>query len=128
MKLAVVELSLVMTVLACAQPRGYITPLRDPSVITAEEIMASLASDAYEAIVKLRGNFLESRGPTSLSGRDSPLPTIFVDGMEYGPVSSLRLIPASNVAEIRLLRSYEATTLYGTGYMSGVIEVTTRRE
>jgi hypothetical protein len=39
----------------------------------------------------------------------------------------LRNIPASDVAVIRLYRSWEATTKFGAGKMGGVIAVTTRQ-
>lgn len=89
--------------------------------------MASLAADAYDAVAKLRANFFASRGRTSFRTSESTLPTVFVDGLEYGPVSMLKLIAANEIEEIRLYRSWEATTLYGTGFMQGVIAVTTRR-
>jgi hypothetical protein len=76
----------------------------------------------------LRANFLSYRGETSLNNRSSqPYPTVYVDGQPYGAIASLRTIPASQVATIRLYRSSEATTKFGTGNMGGVIAVTTRR-
>jgi outer membrane cobalamin receptor len=50
-----------------------------------------------------------------------------VDGQEYGPIGTLRNIPASEISTIRLYRSWEATTKFGTGNMGGVIAITTRR-
>ncbi|HUR91325.1 MAG TPA: hypothetical protein VMY38_01485 [Gemmatimonadaceae bacterium] len=114
---------------ACApqQPAAATRP-RDAARITQDEVDASLEGNAYDVIVKLRPNFFMSRGSTSLRpGDDARLPWVFLDGVEQGPISSLRLIPASNVGEIRLYRSWEATTQFGTGYMSGVIAIRTRR-
>ena len=116
-----------LTVAACTSARIPYAPLRDPARITEDEIIASLAVDAYDAVAKLRANFLASRGRTSFRSNESTLPRVFVDGLEYGPISTLKLIPATDVAEIRLFRSWEATTTFGTGYMAGVIAVTTRR-
>lgn len=126
MRLALSSLAVVFLLSGCATSQGASAP-RNSAIITQEEIAASLAGDAYDAVLKLRSNFLMSRGRTSLRNAESPLPTVFVDGIRHGPVSSLRVIPASSVAQIRLLRSWESTTLYGTGYMAGVIAVTTRR-
>ena len=112
---------------ACLPPGTGSTRPRDPSRITQDEIVASLAVDAYDAVAKLRANFFASRGRTSFRTNESTLPTVFVDGLEYGPISTLRLIAAIDIEEIRLFRSWEATTVYGTGFMSGVIAVTTRR-
>ncbi|HEX9220220.1 MAG TPA: hypothetical protein VF858_07015, partial [Gemmatimonadaceae bacterium] len=101
---------------------------QDNQLITEEEIEASRAPTAYDVIQKLRANFLSYRGETSFDKRKSqPYPTVYVDGQEFGPLSSLRTIPASQVATIRLYRSWEATTKFGTGNMGGVIAVTTRQ-
>jgi hypothetical protein len=119
--------SLVVTVVACAPPRSPTPGGVDTQLITEEEIDASRAATAYEAIQKLRANFLSYRGETSLNRNQSqPFPTVYVDGMEFGQIASLRTIPASQVSTIRLYRSWEATTKFGTGKMGGVIAVTTR--
>jgi len=97
-------------------------------LITEEEVKASESPTAFEVIQKLRANFLSYRGETSFNKNNSqPYPTIYVDGHQYGPLVSLRNIPASQVATIRLYRSWEATTKFGTGNMGGVIAITTRQ-
>jgi hypothetical protein len=79
-------------------------------------------------IQKVRANFLSYRGETSFNRNTSrPYPTVYVDGQEFGPIGSLRNIPASQVSTIRLYRSWEATTKFGTGNMAGVIAITTRK-
>ncbi len=117
----------LLALTACLPPANGRTHPRDPSRITQDEIIASLAVDAYDAVAKLRANFFASRGRTSFRTNESTLPTVFVDGLKYGPISTLKLIAANEIEEIRLFRSWEATTTYGTGFMSGVIAVTTRR-
>jgi outer membrane cobalamin receptor len=113
---------------ACASPQLRPVHLGESQLITEEEIERSQAPTAYDAIQKLRANFLTYRGETSLDrNKSQPYPTVYVDGQEYGSLSSLRNIPASQVATIRLYRSWEATTTFGTGNMGGVIAITTRR-
>ena len=113
--------------LACASPRPPSELAPNSQTITEEEVDAARAATAYEVIQKLRANFLSYRGETSLNRNNSqPFPTVYVDGMEFGPIASLRTIPASQVSTIRLYRSWEATTKFGTGKMGGVIAVTTR--
>lgn len=122
-------LALLLLVLgvACAPARTS-HGSADSQLITEDEIEASRAPNAYEVIQKLRANFLTYRGETSFNKSNSqPYPTVYIDGQEFGPISSLRNIPASQVATIRLYRSWEATTKYGTGNMGGVIAVTTRQ-
>ena len=113
--------------LGCTAPKTGADPA-ESHIITRDEIEASRAATAYDAIQKLRANFLSYRGETSFNKQNSqPYPTVYVDGQEFGPLTSLRSIPASQVATIRLYRSWEATTKYGTGNMGGVIAVTTRQ-
>ena len=96
-------------------------------LITEEEIVASNAMNAYEVVQKLRGNFLSDRGKTTILGRSPSKPTVFVDGMQFGEIESLRSISVSVVQSIRLYRSSEAQQRYGNGVMGGVIEVTTKK-
>jgi hypothetical protein len=113
---------------ACSAPRLGPGELASSQLITEQEIEASRAPTAYDAIQKLRANFLSYRGETSFDkSRSAPYPTVYVDGQEFGPIASLRNLPASQIGAIRLYRSWEATTKFGTGNMGGVIAVTTRR-
>ena len=113
--------------LACTTPKPGPVDVGDSRIISREEIEASRTATAYDAIQKLRANFLTYRGETSLNRNTSqPYPTVYVDGQEFGPLSSLRSIPASQVETIRLYRSWEATTKFGEGHMGGVIALTTR--
>jgi hypothetical protein len=100
--------------------------LRDP--ITAADIAGITASSAYDAVVKLRANFLRDRGINSfMTPVRSTRPVVFVDGIEMGTIHELRSIPARDVAEIRFLSSSEAMFRFGDGYLAGVIHVTTKR-
>lgn len=112
----------------CTAPQQHVGSSVDSQIITEDEIEASKAPTAFDAIQKLRANFLSYRGETSLNKKSSqPYPTVYVDGQEFGPIASLRSIPASQVATIRLYRSWEATTKFGSGNMGGVIAITTRQ-
>lgn len=115
-------LSLAACVKASNSPQGA---QRD--LITEEEIASTNAINAYEAVQKLRGNFLSDRGKTTILGKSPSKPTVFVDGIQFGEIQSLRTISASVVQSIRLYRAYEAEQRYGNGVMGGVIEVTTKK-
>lgn len=83
---------------------------------------------AADAIQRLRANFLSYRGETSFDrSKSQPYPTVYLDGQEFGPIGTLRTLPASEISTIRLYRAWEATTKFGTGNMGGVIAVTTRQ-
>lgn len=115
-------------VLACTPPRLGPGMVSNSQLITEDEIEASRAANALEVIQKLRANFLSYRGETSLNTKQStPYPTVYLDDQEFGPITTLRTIPASQISSIRLLRSWEASTKYGTGNMGGVIAISTRQ-
>ena len=116
-----------MWITACAHSPAAAGPELREDVITEEEIAKSAASNGYEVIRKLRANFFSNRGRTSVMGTSNSDPTVYVDDQAYGPISSLKTIPASQIAMIRLYRSWEATTKYGTGNMGGVIAVVTKQ-
>ncbi|MEO8193761.1 MAG: TonB-dependent receptor plug domain-containing protein [Gemmatimonadales bacterium] len=113
--------------IACAHPQSASQSSSHAEEITEEEIAASNQVNAYEVVRKLRANFLSFRGKTSLIGTSNADPTVYVDEIAFGPVSSLKTIPASQITRIRLYRSWEATTKYGMGNMGGVIAVSTKQ-
>lgn len=110
---------------------------RDRAVITAEEMATIEVATAYDVVRRLRGDFLRPRGtvsrPSTRSSGNQPTQaapsiTVFVDGVESGPIErTLHLIPATEVAEIRLYRPVDAATKYGTRHNGGVIDVITKR-
>lgn len=113
--------------IAC-HPQGTGREGPDAQIITQAQVEESGGANAYEVIQRVNANFLHDRGETSLSkARSAPYPAVYVDGQEFGPLSSLRLIPASQIATIRLYRAWEAATIYGTASGGGVIAITTRR-
>jgi hypothetical protein len=113
---------------ACSSPRLAPDTRPNPQLITEEEVLAALgATTAYELIHNLRPNFLTYRGETSFDKRTStPYPNVYVDDQPFGSISILQSIPASDVSTIRLYRSGEAMTKYGTGNAGGVIAISTR--
>lgn len=118
---------LSMGLLACVHARPEVGGDHN-SVITEEEIAASRAENAYDAVKLLRANFLSYRGKTTLSrdSTSSSLPTVYLDDQAFGPILTLRSIPAGQISAIRLYRSWEAPTRFGAGNMGGVIAVETK--
>ncbi len=50
-----------------------------------------------------------------------------MDGVAYGSIENLANLNAMSVREIRYLNATDATTRLGTGYVGGVILVTTKK-
>lgn len=117
----------VLMVVSASACRNHVSggpELAHHGPITSEELRRVGDRDTYSAIKFLRPQFLQSRGATSFS-LDSPTePEVFVDGMYYGPLGSLRTLPVREIAEIRLLTVGDAVLRYGTGHTAGVIDIT----
>ena len=54
-------------------------------------------------------------------------PVVIIDG-NRSEVDALRMLPAADIEEIRILNAGEATTRYGTGATNRVIVITTRKK
>ena len=119
---------------ACAAATSTARPVESAgrNVITAAEIVGShvevQVSDLYDAIKRLRPEFLRRR--TNMP--DSPFTEshiiVYVDGVQYGPVETLAMIPMELVSTIRYIRPAEANIRYGRAHVSGAIEVITTRK
>ena len=98
---------------------------RRSSILTAEQIAAAHAdvTTAYDAIARLRPNWLVAHGSSSLSP-GTEFASVFVDGQQYGGLSSLRNIQAYQVADFHYYDVTEAGATFGLrGGAGGVIDV-----
>jgi len=122
----------VAAIIGCAPASGTSGPSRIPAVprkagfLTAMEIVAANADDvtAYDAIARLRPNWLNPHGVSSFDPRGNEFAIVFVEGQQYGGLSSLNNIPAYQVAYFRYYDVTEAGATFGLrGGTGGVIEV-----
>ena len=131
MKVRISRLGLALAAIAVTscvrQPELKNIPGSSSSTITEDEIVASHGTNAYDVVSRLRGaTFLAVRGKNSLDPREPPPEIhVYLDGVSYGGVNSLKNIPASQIAMIKFYRGYEAETKFGNGNVAGVIEVLT---
>jgi hypothetical protein len=102
---------------------------KNPKLLTAEDIAVHHAdvATAYDAVARLRPNWLASHGAMSSDPTLSPYATVWVDGQHFGDISALRNIPAYQVEAIRYYDITEAGAKFGlrAGY-GGAIEVKSR--
>jgi len=92
---------------------------RNRNVISAEELAELVGNySAYEAVQRLRANWL--------SGRGTSRPRVFVDGIDLGGTEVLRNYRLETIREIRFVQPSDATVRFGTGFGGGVIEVLTK--
>lgn len=102
---------------------------RDPDRISPEELQTLPTGTAFDAVERLRANWLRSRSTTITggSGGSVNLPRVFVDDRDFGSLDSLRGFHLDSVAEILFMSGRDATTRYGTGYPGGIIHLRLKR-
>ncbi len=122
-------LLIVAGTIGCASGGTPGGPPANPQVITQQEIAEAGAGNAYEVIRRLRPNFLLSRGAVTLRNAQpsSLYPNVYVDGILYGDINSLRNIDAGQVGEVRMYQAGEAQLKFGLGNSTGVIAITTHK-
>jgi hypothetical protein len=115
----------IISLTSCATTTSH-PASKNRDLITADEIANSNASNAYEAIERLRPAFLRTRGSQSLQNTAPPSAMVYLDGMRYGPVTSLAQIPAMGVISIQYMSALEASQRFGLGNEGGAILVATK--
>lgn len=109
-------LALTVLLSACASGGTGSAPRSSSDVITQEELDTVATFSAYEAVSRLRPQWLRMRTP----GQE---PVVFLNGSQLGGLETLRSIQSSTLSEIRYRNGRDATTRYGTGFGGGAIEL-----
>lgn len=95
------------------------------NLITRAELEAVPSSSAFDAVQRLRPHWL-SRPRAPSFQLDNPV-MVYVDRNQFGALESLRGLSTEQIEQMEFVSARDATTRYGTGHASGVIEVTTRK-
>jgi hypothetical protein len=104
---------------ACASPKSaQPTDRPNRSVITNSELPEGGTESVYDAVQRLRPEFLRQRP----QGGSSVL-SVFTNGQLLGEISELKRIPVSSVKEIRYYNIEQAKNRFGMQYSGGVIEL-----
>jgi hypothetical protein len=122
------RLALLLLVFAGTGCALHHTPpnLRNPNVITFEEIDSASEATIYDVIVKLHAEYLRDRGPTSISSSSRDVAVVFLNQQEYGALSTLGDFQAHDIEEVRFFPWHDAVTKFGRKYSGGVIQLITR--
>jgi hypothetical protein len=123
----------IAAVLACAPRPIPFESLESPTsaprwaeVLTAEEITNTKAEEAtaYEAVSRLRPNWLAAHGVTSFTKRGTAYAIVYMDDQKYGDLNMLKNFKAFQVSEMRYYDFTQAGARFGVAAGSGgVIEV-----
>ena len=120
-----VVVPLVMTLFAACASAG--TTARSTSgrnVLTQEQLAATNSENLYQAIAKLRPDWLTSRGPTSVTDPTPTSPSVFMGGTLLGKADYLQQMRILDVTEARYWDAGSASARFGMGHPRGVIELT----
>ena len=121
-----VALAVIGLELGCRTAQPYEGKRLDRSVITREQMMAGRFTTAYDAVAALRSVWLQPRGVDSFI-----VPSIvwvYVDGVRWGGVESLRNVQPRLVNTLRFYDGPSATARWGVDNGAGVIHVSTWSE
>ena len=114
----------LLAIVGCAAPTRSTSSSSSAKLLRAD-ISAANVTTLYEAIQRLRPQWLRSRGQ-DLAAR-SREPTVFWDGVPRGGIAFLYEIQAVDVAEASFLSASDAAMRFGTpAGTGGVILVRTR--
>lgn len=119
--LRLTAVALIATACATVPPAQLAsrTPHRSPYLLTAAEISRLHVNSAFEAVERLKPNFL-------LGMRGESVRAVYLNGARLlGGLENLRMIEASTVQQIVFLDGIEASFRYGPGNRAGVLLVST---
>jgi hypothetical protein len=95
-------------------------------VLTQQQLLATNSQTVYEAIERLRPEWLTSRGPTSVTNTEPTVPSVYMNGTMLGKAEYLRDVRVTDVTEVRYWEAGPASARFGMGHPRGVIELTRR--
>jgi hypothetical protein len=122
----VLAVAFCAAVLACAPPpQNGATPASRRALL-GEEIQAASVTTAYDAVARLRPEWLRRRGQISFRDPDAGDVVVYLNGMRYGGIGALAGIGAESVVQMEFVNGPVATMRYGTGHGGGAILVRTR--
>ena len=117
--------SLGLTIAACAgrRPDDRAATRRSASgPITRDELESARYATLYDAVLALRGQWLQRRGPTTLVSRPVEIQVIAGD-IRMGGVQSLRTMNSDNVVSIAFVDPVTAAQRWGGSHAQGAIVV-----
>ncbi len=129
--LSLIPLALAVSFAACASTGSSSGTGRLPDLITGDEIASSGASNALEAVTRLRPNWMRARGTSSIAGGriQSQVIVVYLDGQRLGDITSLRMQSVAGIQSMQWLDAARASTVLsglGSEAIAGAIVIKTR--
>jgi hypothetical protein len=92
--------------------------------LTQEQLATTNSDNLYEAIAKLKPEWVTSRGPVSVTDPTPAVASVYMNGSLLGKVDYLRQMRVIDVTDVRYWDPGQASARFGMGHPRGVIEVT----
>ena len=100
----------------------------DPNVLTGDDVRRTGIGNLWDALRRLRPQWMRARGQTSMVGQRAVEPVVYVAGVPHGDLRSLQRMNTLQVRRVEFIDALDATTLFGTGVSGGVIMVDLDRQ
>ena len=94
------------------------------AILSQEQLERANSDNLYDAIMKLRPEWLTSRGPTSVTDATPTAVDIYMNGSMLGKADYLRQVRLLDVTEVKYWDAGSASARFGMGHPRGVIEIT----
>lgn len=108
---------------ACARSNSAGPQRGSSNVLSAEQLAGTNSSNLFDAIFKLRPDWLNTRGPTSVTNPTPTLASVYMGGSNLGKIDYLRQVGVLDVSEVRFWEAARASARFGQGHPRGVIEL-----
>jgi hypothetical protein len=121
---AALAFALALTIAGCASSGATRPRSGAGTTLTQEQLERANSDNLFDAIMKLRPEWLTSRGPTSVT---DPTPTavdVYMNGSMLGKADYLRQVRLLDVTEVKYWDAGSASARFGMGHPRGVIEIT----
>lgn len=94
----------------------------------APEIVAARVTDAYQAVLRLRPDFLRRGDARDVRDQSTNPIQVYLDDVDLGGIEALRRVPLDAVTQIRYVPPSEADMRWAGRHPAGVILVSTQPE
>jgi len=91
--------------------------------LTQTELAKANADNLYDAILKLRSEWLSSRGATSVTDATPTGVDVYMNGTFLGKADYLRQLRVQDVASVTYWNAGQASARFGMGHPRGVLEL-----
>jgi hypothetical protein len=103
--------------------QGSVPASSNPNLLTGDQLRETNVGNVYDALRRLRPQWLRTRGASSIVSPEATEPVVYVSGIRRGEPRTLQNVNVDQVRSVQFIDARDATTRFGTGHGGGVIMV-----